>query len=254
MVRKNYPDTIQLGDVTGIQEEQLKQLPKIDILMGGSPCKQLSITNINNYQQGLKGKDSKLFFGYVRILNYIRPRYFLFENVNSMNETTKNYMTNILKVKPILINSNLVSAQDRERLYWTNILGIKQPKDKGILLKDIMEAEVDEKYYYKQPFDFHGWNKKNCATLHVSGHDIIKRVYNPYMKCATLTAVNGGYQEKKVLHKNRVRKLTPVEYERLQTLPDDYTKGISNTARYTAIGNGWTVDVIAHILKYVNLY
>ena len=125
------------------------------------------------------------------------------------------------------------------------------PTSKNYILNDIMEEDVDEKYYYKQSFDFHGEDKKVIATLHVNGHDILKRVYNPNGKCATLTACRGGYKQKKVLQYGRCRKLTPLEYERLQTVPDGYTEGIADSHRYNMLGDGWTVDVIAHILKHI---
>lgn len=156
-------------------------------------------------------------------------------------------------VEPIIINSNLVSAQDRERLYWTNIKGITQPKDKGFVLADIIQPaeEVEEKYWYNVPFDYHGDDAKVCATLHINGHDILKRVNNPAFKSATLTACRGGHKQKKVFQNGRCRKLTPLEYERLQTLPDGYTDGISDSQRYNTLGDGWTVDVIAHILSFI---
>ena len=112
----------------------------------------------------------------------------------------------------------------------------------------------DEKLFYKQDFEFHGWDKKQIATLNLKCHDIGKRVYNPNMKCATLTAVTGGYQEKKVYDNGRCRKLTPLEYERLQGMKDNYTEGIANSKRYCACGDGWTIPVIAHILKGLKEY
>jgi len=253
ITQNNFPNTIQLGDVRELTELKLRKLPKIDLLIGGSPCENLSITAINRplVASGLKGEKSSLFFDYVRILHIVKPKYFLLENVASMKEEYKNVISEMLGVQPILINSNLVSAQDRERLYWTNIPDITQPADKQILLKHIMQQEVSEKFYYKKPFIFHGDNKKVIATLQVNTTDMCKRVYNPEFKCATLTAVRGGYQEKKVYDNERVRKLTPIEYERLQTLPDDYTYGFSNNIRYSCIGDGWTVDVISHMLKNI---
>jgi DNA (cytosine-5)-methyltransferase 3A len=119
-------------------------------------------------------------------------------------------------------------------------------------LQDILESEVDEKYYYNCGFDFHGLDKKVCATLHINGHDILKRVNSPLFKCQTLTTCGGGNTQKKVYIDGRCRKLTPTEYERLQTLPDNYTAGVSNGARYTALGNGWTVDVISYIFSFIN--
>lgn len=158
-----------------------------------------------------------------------------------------------LCVKPIMINSALVCAAERKRLYWTNIPGIEQPKDKGIILKDIvcLPEEVPEKYWYKKPFTYNGDDCKVQATLEVNSQRHTKEVYNLNSKCNTLLCVQGGYQEKKVFQDGRCRKLMPIEYERLQTLPDNYTDGVSDSRRYTAIGNGWTVDVIAHIFTYL---
>lgn len=128
-----------------------------------------------------------------------------------------------------------------------------------IVLKDIMEKEVDEKYYYDKTFDFHGLNNPICATLHINGHDILKRVHSPYSKCHTLTCCRGGNLQKKVydIEKNKCRKLTPLEYERLQGLPDNYTKyGIggkemSDSARYNTTGNGWEANTITYIFSYL---
>ena len=252
ITQKNYPNTIQIGDMTKLTEGDLNKFKGIDLLLSGTPCKSLSITNIKEYEKGLNGS-SKLFFDFVKIKNYIKPQYFLFENVASMTEENKNIISKLLGVKPIRINSNLVSAQDRDRYYWTNIKVDYLPNDKNIVLKDIMlnTEEVEDKYWYKQDFDFHGLDKKVCATLHINGHDILKRVYNPNFKCATLTACRGGNLQKKVYQDNRCRKLTPLEYERLQTVPERYTEGVSMTNRYNMLGDGWTVDVISHILSFI---
>lgn len=253
ITQKNYPDTIQLGDVQELTEEKLKLLQKIDLLIGGSPCENLTICAIDRPEvsNGLEGKKSILFFEYARILDLVKPKYFLLENVASMKRKNKEIITKTLSVEPHLIDSNLVSAQDRERLYWTNIPNVTQPEDKKLVLKDIMEENVLDAYFYNKPFTFHGYDKKVIATLEVNSHDIVKRVYNPNNKCGTLTAINGGYQEKKVFDKGRVRKLTPLEYERLQTLPEGYTYGVSETSRRSLCGDGWTVDVLTHIFKNI---
>ena len=250
ITQKNYPSTIQIGDMTLLDKKTLDKFKGIDLLLSGTPCKSLSIANVKEYKEGLDGS-SKLFYNFVDIKNYIKPQYFLFENVASMSEENKNIISELLGVEPILINSNLVSAQDRERLYWTNIPVLGQPKDKNIVLKDIMldSNEVEEKYWYKQDFDFKGLDKKVCAILNINGHDILKRVYNPNFKCATLTTCRGGNLQKKVYQNGRCRKLTPLEYERLQTVPEGYTEGVSMTNRYNMLGDGWTVDVIVHILS-----
>lgn len=253
VTQKNFPKTIQVGDVTALSVGGLSTggLGSIDLLIGGSPCQNLSIAVINQdgHNQGLSGEKSKLFHHFVRVLQESKPKYFLLENVASMKNSDREIITQALGVEPILINSNLVSAQDRARYYWTNIPCTTQPADKGVVLKDIMQEHVDEKYYYSQPFEFHGWDKKVIATLRINGHDILKRVYNPNGKCATLTACRGGNLQKKVYDNGRCRKLTPTEYELLQTVPKGYTEGVSDSQRYNMLGDGWTVDVIAHIFE-----
>lgn len=164
-----------------------------------------------------------------------------------MNDESKAVITSLFGVEPVYIDSNLFSAQDRPRLYWTNIPVLPLPKSNDVVLQDIMESDIAEKYYYNKPFVFHGEDKKVIATLQVNSHDISKRVYNPKFKCATLTCINGGYQEKKVFDNGRIRKLTPLEYERLQTLDDQYTYGLSDNVRRSLCGNGWTVNAITHI-------
>lgn len=253
VTQKNYPSTIQIGDMTKLTNDYLDSLEEIDVLLSGTPCKSLSRTHIGNYNEGLDGS-SKLFWDFVRIKNHIKPKYFLFENVESMKDSDRDIITEALGVQPIMINSSLFTAQDRKRYYWTNIPILPLPEESPLVLKDIMIHNPDEKLFYKQDFEFHGWDKKQIATLNLKCHDIGKRVYNPNMKCATLTAVTGGYQEKKVYDNGRCRKLTPLEYERLQGMKDNYTEGIANSKRYCACGDGWTIPVIIHILKGLKEY
>ena len=151
ITQKNYPNTIQLGDVTLIDEDKLKELGQIDLLIFGSPCEDLSITK-SKTRKSLEGSKSILFWEAIRIKNLINPKWFMMENVASMNEESKNIITKAIGVDPIKINSNIFSAQDRDRYYWTNIPLDDLPEDKGLVLKDVMESNVDEKYYYKQPF------------------------------------------------------------------------------------------------------
>jgi len=251
--KKNYPQIIQIGDITKITEEMLDEIMPIDLVIGGSPCQDLSVYKFDRGDaKGLEGTKSSLFYHYERILKYVKPQYFLLENV-PMQREWEDVITELLGVEPIKIDSNLLCAADRKRLYWTNIQGIEQPQDKGILLKDIVVPadDVPEKYWYTKPFIYNGDDKKVQCTLQMNGHRHMKEVYNLNGKCNTLTTCAGGNLQKKVYQNGRCRKLTPLEYERLQTLPDGYTEGVADSHRYNAIGNGWTVDVIAHILSYI---
>jgi DNA (cytosine-5)-methyltransferase 3A len=247
VTQAHFPKTIQLGDISNIKGSDL---PQIDLFIGGSPCQSFSPAISTN--TGFDGK-SKLFFEYVRLLKECKPKYFLLENVQ-MKKEWEDIITSHIGINPVLINSDLFSAQSRPRLYWTNIPLGKLPESNPLILNDILEHikyfdEAYEKYFYKEPFTFYGYDKVVCATLHINGHDILKRVNSPYKKCQTLTAVCGGNQQKKVYESRfpRVRKLTPLEYERLQTIPENYTACVSDSARYKMLGNGWTADLIAYI-------
>lgn len=248
---RNYPNTIQLGDITKLSEDILDKLSTIDLVMGGSPCQDLGVYKFDRGEvTGLNGEKSGLFYHFARILKYINPKYFLLENV-PMQEVWKNKITELLGVEPIMINSNLVSAADRKRLYWTNIPQLMNLQDKEIILKDIvlMFEEVDDKYWYNKPFVYNGDFEKVQCSLEMKGHRHMKEVYNLNGKCSTLTTCAGGNLQKKVYQDGRCRKLTPLEYERLQNVPDNYTAIVADTNRYNMLGNGWTVDVIAHIFK-----
>lgn len=341
----NYPNTKQLGSVTEVDGYKL---PKIDLLIGGSPCQSFSFagkrkgmstkceTEILTLEHYLELKkegyefegQSYLFWEYMRLLNEVKPKYFLLENV-MMGEKWEKILSKAIGVNAIEINSALVSAQNRRRLYWTNIgmqpMGlfsdlasiIPQPKDKGILLKDILEIEVDEKYfisdtminrikrtnngercfttadkalclaagYHKQGRDNQyivasrgrnpenpksresGLNteqmleprydgKTNCLTsvqkdnyvIFGSGYEQDNRAYFENGKSGTLDVKQG--RQKVLLNERKIRRLTPLECERLQTVKDGYTSVASDSQRYRMLGNGWTVDVIAHILSY----
>ena len=410
----NFPETIQVGDVCNLKGKDFKN---IDIIFAGSPCQGFSRAG-----KGLAFDDprSALFFEFIRLLKEVKPKYFLLENVR-MKQEFQDIITEQVsacypdfeggdlfgsQIKPILINSALLSAQNRERLYWTNIPGVEQPEDKGIVLKDILEENTDEKYklsdakvdrvlnsprgkgffynedsekigtliagYHKEPTDasyIETKPKQVGIATDVNGYDCLKRVYSPEGKSPTLTSCGGGNTEPKVvsgawrarskkdgkrvawketkpqqmlelrkdqksnsiglvqkdsvvvkdlIEEERIvvdkekrqlliaeatkkgytviedgdcfdisypnsktrrgrnmkykcnalttvnqnymrfenlswRKLTPLECERLQTVPDNYTNHVSNTRRYTMLGNGWTIDVIAHILKNMEL-
>lgn len=251
----NFPDTVQLGDVTQITEETLLKLPKIDLVMFGSPCRSLTKATAgrSEYNNGLKGV-SWLFYPCADILNWIRKNnnpdvFFLVENVDSNKQNDINEMSQILGVQPHLINANLFSAQDRLRNYWTNIPIGELPTSNSTVLKDIMDIDVGDKYFYEQDFDYHGDNKKVCATLHINGHDILKRVNNPNFKAPTLTACRGGNKQKKVFDKGKCRKLTPHEYRKLQTIPEWVKMDLADTNIYNLCGDGWNIETIKFILK-----
>jgi len=384
----NYPNTKQLGSVVNVDGYSL---PKIDILIGGSPCQSFSFAG---KRKGMSTKDeqeiltlehylelkeegfefegqSYLFWEYMRLLNETKPKYFLLENV-MMGEKWEKVLSKAIGVKPIMINSALVSAQNRQRLYWTNIglepqglFGdlesiIEQPKDKGILLKDVLELDVDSKFFLTekalkfvlnnerlnkkytqnanesdkslphlarnqtnwcgdfvvhnmmprssttgkggsghlsradgktycldtgqtnaveivamrgrpnengvniQQFESRSDNKTNCLTS-VQKDNLVRQLNTskesggkqPYMQNrifdinginpALTTLWNGA----NLINTNKIRRLTPVECERLQTVKDNYTNHVSDSQRYKMLGNGWTVDVISHILKYM---
>ena len=371
----NYPNTKQLGSVIDVDGYKL---PKIDLLIGGSPCQSFSfagkrkgmstkceteILTLGHYLE-LKAEgyefegQSYLFWEYMRLLNEVKPKYFLLENV-MMGERWEKILSKAIGVNAIEINSALVSAQNRRRLYWTNIgmqpMGlfsdlesiIPQPKDKGILLKDVLEIEVDEKYFISDTMInrikrtnngercFTTADKALClaAGYHKQGRDnqyiVASRGRNPenpksresglnteqmleprydgktncltsvqkdnYVVChntmprSSTTGKGGtgplsrkdgktycldtgqtnvieilekspclhgfehgtnGQLNKQLVRGGMIRRLTPLECERLQTVKDNYTKIVSDTQRYRMLGNGWTVDVIAHILSY----
>jgi len=309
ITNKNFPETVQLGDV---REIHVPDLEPIDLLIGGSPCQGFSFAG---KQLNFDDPRSALFFEFVRLLKETKPKYFLLENVR-MKQEYQDVISEHLGVKPIMINSALMSAQNRVRLYWTNIPNVTQPEDKGIVLKDVLEdlpldkpilpsmsGEFDgvsrldkgiynfthkdkgvaqtagaghgNKYLINRPCKLKEFNQDStchhaATATDIKGNESIKRVYADSGESPTLTTMGGGHREPKVLVVKEAtkkgyteiedgdymryehptyRKLTPLECERLQTVPDDYTEGVSNTQRYKMLGNGWTVDVIAHIFK-----
>ena len=261
VTQKNYPNTIQVGDICELDPQDFQD---VDLIMGGSPCQGFSFAG---KQLAFDDPRSKLFFEFVRMVEGIKPKYFLLENVRMKKEYLQ-VITDMLGVEPIFINSALVSAQSRQRYYWTNIPNIEEPEDRGIVLKDILEndfnSEKDKSYcidanYYKGA-SVEQYKKKSRRQLvskpkqvgmasDIKGHDILRRVYSPEGKSPTLNSMGGGNREPKVAQEDLTwRKLTPLECERLQTVPDNYTESVSNTQRYKMLGNGWTVEVIKHIL------
>lgn len=234
IAKKNYPNTKHIGSVLDVRGSDL---PRIDLLIGGSPCQSFSNAGDGS---GMEGK-SKLFWEFVRVLKETKPTYFLLENVKMKKEWEK-IITDTLGVEPIAINSRLLTAQNRPRLYWTNIPNVVQPIDRGVVLKDILEDEVDEKFYLSdKAIDYMSRlrNGKPRWEYHTNPLD---------GKSACLTANMYKGVPYGVI-KELKRRLTPIESERLQSVPDNYTEGVSNTQRFKMLGNGWTIDVIAHILN-----
>jgi len=273
VAKSNYPEMVHLGDVKEIDPSKL---PKIDLLIGGSPCQGFSFAG---KQLNFDDPRSQLFFEYVRLLEALKPKYFLLENVK-MKKESEQVITEILGVEPIEINSSLVSAQNRKRLYWTNIPVDGLPDDKGTVLSDVLEegATDRDKSYCIDANYWKGGNLKSYFEKHrrqlvfhtePKGARIVNRRldergkrqdYNTNIKpkprlelryddkagCITTVQKDSVVAFEKDMH---WRKLTVTECERLQTVPDGYTCGVSNTQRYKMLGNGWTVDVIKHIFK-----
>jgi len=338
----NFPDIIRLGDVCDVKATDL---PKIDLILAGSPCQGFSFAG---KQLAFDDPRSALFFEFVRLLKECNPKYFLLENVR-MKKEFLDVITEQVGVEPIMINSSLVSAQNRVRFYWTNIPGIEQPEQRGIVLKDILEPNLESDLSEKaiaymnrgsekwsggksraEHYIKHESKKSNCLTANmykgvpygviaidkpiqvgtavdINGHEVLKRVYSPDGKSPTVNTCQGVNREPKVITggamrgraydaegkrvdrdgssiagisdqmlelrkdgksntittvgkdslvvENEVfwRKLTPVECERLQTVPDDYTNHVSNSQRFKMLGNGWTIETITHIFKNMQI-
>jgi DNA-cytosine methyltransferase len=273
--RYHYPEIIRLGDVTKVTGSDL---PKIDLLVAGFPCQAFSMAG---KQLNFEDPRGKLFFEVIRLIKELQPTYFLLENV-CMKKEYEEQINKLVGVPPVMINSALLSAQNRKRLYWANF-PITQPEDKRILLKDIIDnaqTEKDKSYcidanYFKGA-SFKQYQTKcrrqlvnSCiqvgVTKETKHNSITCRVYALESKSPTLTTCStGGCQEKKITENNITwRKLTPVECERLQTVPDEYTLNgidengkqitISNSQRYKMLGNGFTIDVISNILKGIKV-
>ena len=225
----NYPNTVQMGDINKIYPNSFMD---IDLMIGGSPCQDVSFSGKG---KGLvEGERSNLFFKWIEHLNIIKPKYFLLENVR-MSKTSEQIITDILGVEPIAINSNLVSGQNRYRLYWTNI-PFDVPKDKKVMLQDILENGVVDR------------DKSHCLDANYWKGGNLKSYFEKNRRQLVFNTYPHDIKDKGLTW----RKLTPVECERLQTVPDNYTDCVSNTQRYKMLGNGFTVDIIAHILKGIN--
>lgn len=306
----NWPDIEHFGDV---ELAEFSDFKGYDLVIGGFPCTDLSIGK--NNREGLNGKHSRLFWELVRAIKEINPRYFLVENNYRMPKKDEAIITEVLGVAPIHINSALVSAQNRDRLYWTNIPNVEQPVDRGIYLSDILEAKVPLKYYhtdgainYLMRADMNTRfiqdatrDKSRCIVANFSKGVPYNVLAIPYgIAFRTRNTPDGRYKKPEIrtdgksnalttvttdsmvilpdktvptytvsagrlLYRGRevpvqipdgeyaIRKLTPLECERLQTLPDGYTEMLSDTQRYKALGNGWNADTIAHIFNYINV-
>ena len=251
--KSHFPFIVHHGD---LYDADFSNYVGFDLLLAGTCCQSLSRVRIEDkgVNNGLAGK-SKIFYKAFEALQLIKPQYFMFENVIPSSDDDLNEMNRCIGVAPILVDSSRFSAQNRERYYWTNIPLGELPEDSPLVLKDIMENNVDEKYFYKKDFRIINMDKRVCAELLVNTTDMCKRIYNPDFKCCTLTCISGGYQEKKVLDHGRPRKLTETEYERLQGLPDGYTdvllngKRISYSKRCSLMGNGWNEPTVEWILS-----
>lgn len=254
----HFPFVVHHGDLYKADFDQFKGS---DLLLVSTCCQSLSRVRIENKQinNGLEGK-SGIFFKAIECLKAIQPKYFMFENVIPSREEDLNTMTECIGVDPLLIDSAIFSAQSRERYYWTNIPLGELPEESSLVLKDVMENNVNEKYFYKKDFEIIYMKKRVCAELKVNTMEMLRRIYNPEFKRCTLTCVSGGYQEKSVMDHGRPRKLTEIEYERLQGLPDNFTKVKVNglylpySKRCSLMGNGWTEPVIEWILKGIGEY
>ena len=246
-----YHNNIHLGDVTTIQSSNL---PKIDLLIGGSPCQGFSFAG---KQLNFEDPRSKLFFEFVRLLKETKPKYFLLENVN-MKQEYQDIITEHLEVTPIRINSSLVSAQFRDRLYWTNI-PVVPIENRQIVFNNIKDTYVDSSLYIPSKYSFTINNKiptNSSKPIRLGGYmkqGQGQRIYSMDGKSVCLSALGGGWGAKTGLYLDgsNVRKPTIKELCRLQTVPDNYFDGLGLTYPQIAkmLGNGWTVDVIAHILK-----
>ena len=291
VTQENFPNTIQIWDITRIsywdrvwwvwylwwlKSYNWNYLTHIDLLLWWSPCQWFSFAW---KQLNFEDERSKLFFEYVRILKEVKPKYFLLENVKMKKEYQDIISEHLFWIQPTILNSSLLTAQNRVRLYWVwelqedwtyKQVNIEQPQDRGVFLKDILQYEVDEKYYlsnetYEKLKNFESnsrisdldW-KSYCLNTMQWWHRQPKILNRPHWyfkwsihteKCPTIRS----QVEWNILKKeeNRIRKLTPIECERLQWVKDNYTSCVSNSQRYKMLWNWWTIPIIEHILKHI---
>lgn len=261
----NYPSTIQIGSVLNVDGENFKD---IDILIGGSPCQNLSIAMAKEHRKGLDGDKSGLFYEYYRVLKEVNPTYFLLENVGGMDKKDREIITELLGVEPIKINSSLVSAQLRNRLYWTNIPGVEHPKDKGIKLNDILVDGWSDREKARcilesesRPLTtpikmFHRYYSTGFTTLIFKSKwhyiDCVDH-YETHFKGLSAKEIDGILKDIDCSIYNGVRYFYKEELEELQTVPTGYTDILDRNTAAGLLGDGWTREVITHILKYINL-
>lgn len=251
----NYPDINQVGDITKIKYSKgvlttengnFKIEGGFDLIIGGSPCQGFSFSG---KQLNFDDARSKLFFEFARLVKEVKPKFFLLENVKMKKEYEK-VISSYMGVEPILINSNLLTAQNRPRLYWTNIPEVTQPKDKKIYFKDIMEKKIVKDNFYYSEAAINWINKHSART-----GKVLKELNKKEIKMQCLEAsMHKKYSSQRffqITDKKGARYITPIECERCQGVPDNYTDKAetSNTQRYKMLGNGFTVDVIKHILE-----
>ena len=241
VTNKNYPETINLGDVTTVSGELFTE--KIDLLIGGSPCQGFSQAGkMKNFDD----PRSKLFWEYVRILQEVKQKYFLLENV-VMKQEWQDIISEALGVKPIMIDSSLTSAATRKRLYWTNIPGVGQPEDLGITFGDIRERDVQEGsiYYTDKGIDWiRRHEKRTGKTLRIIGDSDKMQMLEASMYKKYSSQRFFGIEDT-----HGLRYITVTECERCMNVPDGYTDCCSNTQRYKQLGNGWEVNTITHIFR-----
>lgn len=246
VTKANYPDTIHIGDVNKVSysdgilytENGSYNVGNIDLVMFGSPCQTFSIAMKTEHRIGLADKEkSGLFLECYRVLKEVNPTYFLMENVARMKKDDEDFITKLMGVSPIRINSKLVSAQLRDRLYWTNINGVNIPKDKGIILQDVLTSGYTDR-------------EKSRVLLVSDSRPLTtkSRMLHRYKDTGFTTLI-----WEQLGNDESVRYLNQTELERLQTVPEGYTKCLTRNQAADVLGDGWTVDVIVHILNYIKL-
>lgn len=246
VTKANYPDTIHIGDVTKISykdgvlytENGNFVVGHIDLVMFGSPCQTFSIAMKTELRIGLEDKQkSGLFLECFRILQEVNPTFFLMENVARMKKEDENFITKLMGVEPIRINSKLVSPQLRDRLYWTNIPNVTIPNDKKMKLQDVLTSGYTDR-------------EKARALLVSDSRPLTTktRMLHRYRNTGFTTLI---WEEKD--NDETVRYMNQTELERCQTVPEGYTKCLTRNEAADVLGDGWTVDVIAHILQHLQM-